>query len=51
MNLDNTEEEVDVTYIHYTHKTNSISMNDDVNVSINIMNPSYRQITKRAYLE
>ena len=32
MNLDHTEEEVDVTYINYTNETSIISMNDDVNV-------------------
>ena len=32
MNLDNTEEEVGVTYINFTNETNIISMNSDVSV-------------------
>ena len=38
INLINTEEEVDATSIYSINETNEISMNDDENLSINIIN-------------
>ena len=47
MNLDNAEEEVDVTYINSTTETNNIYMNDDYNVSHKYVAPLFSSNDKK----
>ena len=50
IHLLNTGEEADVTSIEPINVTNNITMNDDENLSINIMHHFYHQIIMKMYL-
>ena len=51
INVVNTEEEVDFTCIHSNDETNVMSMNDDDDLSVNIMQNFYRNITTKIFLQ
>ena len=49
-NVLNIEQEADITSIHSINEANGISMNDNENLSINIMHHFYHQRILKMYL-